>query len=113
MIDLARQYVRHANAHDLDACEAMFSDDARYVSAGVGEHTGRDAIRAMMNGFFWRFPDVHWQTSNWREEADGIVTFDFTMTGKDRDTGEPLYRQSVERICFNDNGEIRHIEVLG
>ena len=78
--DLACRYVEASNEHNLERIRAMFAEDAVYVSSRVGAFEGRDAIIAMMDGFFARFPDVHWDVMEYREDGAGAVVFDFIMT---------------------------------
>ena len=101
----ARRYVELSNAHDLDAIEAMFHEDATYQSANVGEHEGREAILVMMRAFFAHNPNIRWDVDAYREIDDGGVEFDFTARAGG---GE---RRGTERIYFDDAGRIRRVEV--
>ena len=96
----AKRYIELSNAHDLDAIEAMFSEDATYRSSNVGEYQGRGKIMAMMRKFFALRPDISWQIDELRE-IEGGIEFDFrTCDG-----------QGTERVYFDDAGLIRRIEV--
>jgi len=108
---LARQYVGHSNAHDLDAIRAMLAPNARYSSSRVGEHSGADNIIAMMDGFFSDYPDVNWQVPEYRDENDSTVVFDFAMTATDAKSTEVIRRKGVERIEFDPVGLISWIDV--
>ncbi len=103
--DRARRYVELSNAHDLDAIETMFQQDATYQSANVGEHEGREAILVMMRAFFAHNPDIRWDVHEYRSLDDGGVEFDFTA----RAGGTA--RRGTERVYFDDAGLIRRVEV--
>lgn len=107
---LARAYVAHSNAHDLDAIGELLDHDARYESAYAGVLHGRDAILAMMRGFFATFPDVHWDATGYVEVSVHQVAFDFRMraTGE---RGEPVFSEGRERIAFSPLGRIASIRV--
>ncbi len=62
---LARICVERSSAQDLAAILAMLDGDAEYRSTRVGNHRGRDAIGAMMGGFFAGYPGVAWPTFAW------------------------------------------------
>lgn len=111
-IELAKAYVALSNAHVLRLVRPLFSAQAVYVSANVGEFVGEEAIHSMMVGFFSTFPDVHWQTSNFRNTSDVTVQFDFVMTGTDHRTGETMQRESSEALTFSADGAITRIEVF-
>ena len=79
-IEIAKAYVAASNAHDVTTIEPMLSVDAKYVSSGVGSHSGRDLIMSMMTGFFDQNPDVHWDCRDWALDSDDTAAFDFTIT---------------------------------
>ena len=110
-IELARAYVALSNAHVLRLVRIMFAEDAAYASANVGEFKGREAVAAMMVEFFAKFPDVHWQTSNYHNTSANTVRFDFVMTGTNQETGEAMERTSSEALSFNEAGDITRIDV--
>ncbi len=58
----ARIYVERSSSQDLAAILSMLDAEAEYRSTRVGNHRGREAIGAMMGGFFAGFPDVPWPT---------------------------------------------------
>ncbi len=105
-VSLAKSYVAASNAHDLAMIGPMLADDCRYASSGVGEHLGKQAIVAVMEGFFSANQDVHWDVPEFRLLAPRCVVFDFTISlgGKTA--------QGVEQISFQGDGKIGAIEVL-
>ncbi|PXW86405.1 SnoaL-like protein [Nitrosomonas sp. Nm84] len=107
----AKNYVALSNDHNLLHIKPLFTADATYHSAYFGEYKGSDAIHTMMVGFFNRFPDAHWEVTEYREIEDNGVEFAFTMTGADASSGERVQRRGLERIYFTSNGLIRHIAV--
>ncbi len=79
-IEFAKAYVAASNAHDVTTIEPMLSADCKYISSGVGEHSGREAIAEMMTGFFAQNPEVRWEGRNWALAGPHTVMFDFTIT---------------------------------
>ena len=110
-IEWAKNYIELSTKHDLKQIELLFMGSALYHSAFFGEYKGAVAIREMMQSFFARYPDVHWEVSNYRETDDGGVEFDFIMTATDAAANEPVRRHGRERIYFESDGLIRHIHV--
>ncbi|TNF86880.1 MAG: nuclear transport factor 2 family protein [Gammaproteobacteria bacterium] len=110
LIELARAYIALSNSHRVDLIMPMFAAGARYTSSAVGEHRGRAAIGDMMHGFFNRFPDAYWLTSDF-SCSDHCVSFDFTMQATEADSGEGLERKGVERVEFTADGSIKKLTV--
>lgn len=110
-IEWARNYVTLSNNRDLVQIERLFAADATYYSAYFGEYKGGSAIHAMMVSFFGRFPDAHWEVTEYRSIENNGVEFAFTMSGIDASSGEQVKRQGLERIYFTPEGLIRHIAV--
>lgn len=109
-IDLARAYVALSNAHRTDLILPLFAADAVYRSSAVGEHSGAAAIAAMMQAFFTRYPDVHWQCRRYRCDGNR-VSFDFELRATATDDGGSLRRSGIEHIEFDTRGLIRALEV--
>ena len=109
LIELARAYVALSNSHRIDLIMPMFAAGASYSSDAVGDHRGSAAIGDMMHGFFARYPDAHWQASNFRC-ADHSVSFDFRMSATGVD-GESLERRGIEQFEFTVDGSIKKISV--
>ena len=110
-IELAKNYVELSNKHDLKRIEIMFLGSATYHSAYFGEYKGSVAIHEMMLSFFARYPDVHWEVSNYRPIGNEGVEFDFLMTATDAAADEPVRRCGRESIYFESDGLISRIVV--
>ncbi len=110
-IGWAKQYVALSNKHDLKGLEIMFLGSAIYHSDYIGEYKGSVAIREMMTSFFARYPDAHWEVTDYREIGENGVEFDFLMTGTDAAAGEPVRRYGRECIYFEPDGLISRIYV--
>ncbi|MCB1947798.1 nuclear transport factor 2 family protein [Nitrosomonas sp.] len=110
-MELAKNYIELSNKHDLRHIETLFLGEATYHSAYFGEYKGSVAIHEMMLSFFARYPDVHWEVSNYRPIGTDGVEFDFLMTATDAAADEPVRRQGRECIYFESDGLIRRIEV--
>ncbi|MDX1512923.1 MAG: nuclear transport factor 2 family protein [Gammaproteobacteria bacterium] len=111
LAEIARKYVESSNAHDLEAIEKMFLENASYESAYVGRFEGWESIAVMMREFFERLPDVEWQVDGINDVEVNVVEFPFVMRGTDSRSGERVERRGVERIHFTDAGRICHVEV--
>ncbi|MGI9483087.1 MAG: nuclear transport factor 2 family protein [Hyphomicrobiales bacterium] len=107
----AREYVAASNAHDLGRVEALIAEGAVYDSSSAGFHSGKAAIRQMMDQFFEAFAELHWETYDWQKDGDDAWAFDFTMTGKNAETGAEIRRNGTERIWVGDDGLIHKVEV--
>lgn len=107
----AKHYVALSNTHELAKIKSLFIPKATYYSAYFGEYRGRDAIHAMMQNFFSRFPDAHWEVPGYCGIDIDRVEFAFIMTGMDVSSGEHVERHGLERIYFNRDGLIKRIEV--
>lgn len=110
LIELTKAYVALSNSHRIDLIMPMFAPGVRYNSTALGDHRGRAAIADMMHGFNKKFPDVHWQTTNY-SCTDHRVSFDFTMTATDAASGNRLQRSGVEQFEFTADGSIKYITV--
>lgn len=110
MIELARAYVALSNAHRPALIATMFDANSCYHSAALGQFNGVEAIIEMMTAFFQRYPDVHWQAQNYRLD-DNRVSFDFSISASEAETGASLQRSGIESIEFDTQGIIRELEV--
>lgn len=109
--ELAKNYVTLSNQHDLARIKSLFAVDATYYSAYFGEYKGSIAIHAMMISFFDRFPDAHWDVTEYREIDHDGAEFAFIMAGTDASSNECVKRRGLECIYFTAEGFIRHIAV--
>jgi len=75
---LAEDYFRLANAHDLDGLVAMHAPG--FVSHDPQGDTGIDEYKALIGGFFAAFPDATLTPVNVVAEADRLVMH-FETTG--------------------------------
>jgi hypothetical protein len=110
LIELAKAYIALSNAHRVDLIMPMFTAGAGYTSDAAGEHRGRAAIGDMMHGFFSKYPDAHWQPTNFRCD-DHCVSFDFTLAATEVTSGDSLARSGVEEVEFTADGSIKKLSV--
>jgi hypothetical protein len=113
-IALAKNYVTLSNQAVLEDIWSCFEPDADYQSSQFGTFKGLTEIQPMMRDFFQRFPNPHWEVSDYRLLDDDTVEFPFTMTGRNTG-GETVERKGVERLQVNTTtGKIRavHVAVL-
>lgn len=59
--DVAREFVRRINAHDVDALCALMTEDHAFVDALDNRMVGRETMRAGWQGYFTMVPD-YWIT---------------------------------------------------
>ncbi len=111
-IELAKAYVALSNAHKVKLILPLLADDILYSSISVGEFVGKKAVAEMMNDFFSRFPDVHWQVENYQTPEDQTVSFTFVMTTTNNETNGVIKRSGLENIVFSDQGVIKKIDVI-
>ena len=109
-IELARAYVALSNAHRVDLIAPMFTTEAVYRSSAVGEYQGVEAIATMMQSFFERFADVHWQCENYQCSRNR-VSFAFSLQATETQSGDSIERSGHESIEFDTKGLISMIEV--
>ena len=69
------------NAHDVEGVLACFTEDAVFTEVGTGQVArGRDELRAMTQGFFATFSDLHIERTS--AVTDGtMLAHEFTMSG--------------------------------
>jgi ketosteroid isomerase-like protein len=110
-VDRLIAYHAALDLRDFSRVEAMLAPDARYVSVGLGDIIGCDAIMRAMRDYFDSHPDHqsfddeldqsnnHTAISRWRLQATNKVT------------GEVVMRQGLETVTFTDEGLIALIDV--
>jgi limonene-1,2-epoxide hydrolase len=59
--------------NDVDAVMAFFADDAVYHNIPVEPVRGREAIRAVIQGFTGMASEIEWITHHAAETAEGVV----------------------------------------
>jgi len=110
-VQLAKAYVALSNSHHLELIFNMFTKEAVYQSPNVGEFSGIDEIRGMMNDFFKSFPNVYWDAHGFQCLEDGTVHFNFELIATNVQTGEKIRRSGSEEIVFNEAGYISQLIV--
>lgn len=108
-IEIAKKYFALANDGDLGAIETMFRDSATYSSENTGIFLGVNPIMKMMKAFFRTFKQLHWDVKSVKEISDGVVLFDFVLSGEKLD-GEKIEIEGLEYVVIYEN-KIQHIEV--
>jgi ketosteroid isomerase-like protein len=113
MSPIARLAVYHAalDARDFSRIEAMLAPDARYVSVGLGDILGREAIMHAMRNYFDRNPD-HQSFDDELEQRDNHTAVSrWRLRATNKVTGEVVMRAGLETVTFNDEGLIVMIDV--
>lgn len=67
------EFIDTWSRNDVDAVMAFFADDAVYHNIPVDPVRGREAIRAVIQGFAGMASEVEWITHRAAETAEGVV----------------------------------------
>jgi ketosteroid isomerase-like protein len=113
MSAIARLEAYHAalDARDFSCIEAMLAPDARYVSVGLGDIIGREAILRAMREYFDHNPD-HQSFDDELEQRDNLTAIShWRLRATNKVTGEVAMRAGVETVTFTDEGLIAMIDV--
>ena len=115
MSDLERRlrlYFNALNAFDLKAVEAMFTEDAVYVSTGLNNRkSGPTEIMAAFEKYFEEFADQISVDTNIKLIAPRTLSSDWRLKATSVKTGKISERQGTQVTTFNQAGLIAHIEV--
>jgi ketosteroid isomerase-like protein len=108
-----RTYFNALNAFDLKAVEAMFADDAVYISSGLGEPIkGRLKIMEAFREYFAEYDNQISIDTNIKSVAPNMFSSDWSLKATSRKNGKLLERVGTQVTTLNDEGLIAHIEVL-
>jgi ketosteroid isomerase-like protein len=113
MTPIARLAAYHAalDSRDFSRIEAMLAPDARYVSVGLGDISGRDQIMRTMRDYFDRNPD-HQSFDDELEQRDNHTAIShWRLRATNKFNGEVVVRAGVEIVTFTDEGLIALIDV--
>jgi ketosteroid isomerase-like protein len=113
MNPVARLAAYHAflDARDFLRVETMLAPDARYVSVGLGDIVGREAIMRAMRDYFDRNPD-HQSCDDELEQRDTQTAISYwRLRATNKISGEVVMRSGVETVTFNQDGLIAAIDV--
>jgi ketosteroid isomerase-like protein len=113
MTPIARLAAYHTalDSRDFPRVGAMLAPDARYVSVGLGNIVGREAIIRAMQNYFERSPD-HQSFDDELEQRDNHTAISrWRLRATNKVTGEVVMRQGVETVTFTDEGLIAMIDV--
>lgn len=92
---------------------ALLATSVVYLSPSVvGRQEGRDAVLAMLEDFFTRYPEAHWSSEDWRLEKNA-VTRRYRLFVPSAERPEQRVREGGERFSFTPEGMITAIEVTG
>jgi len=72
-IELVRAFIAVWNSNDIDRIMEFFSDDCVYHNIPVDPVKGRDAIRAVIQGFAGMASEIDWVLHRIAETEDGSV----------------------------------------
>lgn len=110
--DRLRLYFKGLNAFDLKTVEAMFAEDAVYVSSGLANRKlGRTDIMMAFETYFEEFADQVSVDDNIRLIAPNTFSSDWKLNATSGKTGKLLERAGTQVTRFNQAGLIANIEV--
>ncbi len=105
-------YFNALNAFDLKTVEAMFAEDAVYVSSGLSERKlGRANIIASFKAYFEEFADQVSVDDNIKLIAPNTFSSDWRLKTTSVKTGKLSERAGTQVTTFNEAGLIVHVEV--
>lgn len=96
---------------DLAGVAGMLAQDARYVSVGLGDVSGRDAIMAALEQYFATSPDHQAFDDEIRTLGPRTAQSLWRLTATNRQTGTVVERRGREVVTFDDDGLITVIAV--
>ncbi|MEO6609456.1 MAG: nuclear transport factor 2 family protein [Aestuariivirga sp.] len=101
------------NNFDSDVVEAMFTEDAEYVSPGLhGVVTGRSAIMKAMRDYFAEYADQKAFDDEVSELRPGVIQSKWRLEATSLKTGKSIKRRGREVTTFNGAGLIVRVEVF-
>jgi ketosteroid isomerase-like protein len=107
-----RFYFNALNAFDLKAVEAMFAEDAVYISSGLGEPIkGRVKIAEAFREYFDEYDNQVSIDTNVKLVAPNTFGSEWQLKATSCKTGKLLERAGTQITIFNEAGLIAHIEV--
>ncbi|NMD06344.1 MAG: nuclear transport factor 2 family protein [Phyllobacteriaceae bacterium] len=104
-------YHEALDSHDLQGVAGWLAPNARYVSAGLGDVSGRDAILAAMKSYFDSMPDHQAFDDAVRTVSARVAQSDWRLKATNKDTGVVTERRGTETVTFNGGGKIVTIMV--
>src|SRR5947207_884815 len=95
---VVEQLIAAINAHDLPACGALFTDDARLVAA-TGRVLDRDGMGRLLQGTLRTFPDAEVHVKRWIIDGEMVVTEEGRVVGRapDADSRPPPFSRGPGR----------------
>ena len=113
MIDRVIAYTAALNRFDLDAVEMMFAENAIYISGGHGgAFHGRQAITQALREYLAEHPNQVAVDKHLKKIGFNDVQSDWTLTATNTRTGKSILRRGIQVFTFNDEGQIRVVQVL-
>ena len=107
-----RLYFNALNAFDPKAVEAMFAEDAVYISSGLNSRkSGRAEIIASFKDYFEEFADQVSVDTNIKLIAPNTFNSNWRLKATSVKTGKLLERTGAQVTTFNGAGLISHVEV--
>ena len=107
-----RLYFNALNAFDLKAVEAIFAENAVYVSSGLNFiKLGRAEIISSFKIYFEEFADQVSVDDNFKLISPNILSSDWRLKATSVKTGKRMERAGTQVTTFDAAGLIAHVEV--
>ncbi|TIX89892.1 nuclear transport factor 2 family protein [Rhizobium sp. P44RR-XXIV] len=107
-IELFHDAINRINYEEI---ENFFAENATYVSNGVGDLAGREAIMEAFRGYFDTYPD---QTAS-KSLVETLTPLSgravWSVRATNSKTGKPLIREGEETITFDEDGRVVRVDV--
>ena len=105
-------YFNALNAFDLKQVEAMFAEDAVYVSAGLNAmKIGRAEIMKSFHEYFSEYSDQVSLDDRIIQTGPNVFQSHWQLSATSSKTEKSLHRKGTQITTFNDDGLIAHVEV--
>ncbi len=112
-VERLRAYHAALNAFDPAVVEAMFVEDAEYVSPGLnGVVRGRRAIMAGMAVYFAEYADQQSFDDEVVALSRNVVQSLWRLRATSSKTGKVLQRHGKDIVTFDEAGLIKRVEVF-
>ena len=110
-VEMVRRYHAAINALDYEALDALFAEEAAYLSNGIGAVRGKDAILRSFRAYFAEYPDQV-AVDDLVESLSGSKARSlWRLTATHAVTGMTLSRQGEEVVTLDDAGKILRVDV--
>lgn len=99
------------DAHDVNGVARLLAPEVHYVSAGLGDVTGREAVLQSMRDYFATCPDHQAFDDEVKALSPRVAQSLWRLRGTNRHTGVVVERHGIETVTFDADGLVLSILV--